>query len=173
MVILVLQAALVEMAAGPAAMVDNLHFLTSHLTFEVVLPVLLEALEMAVVAVAVLPVDPVVLAAAAEAAEADPDSMVTRAVVVAPVMQARLALTVTRDQVAQAHQQVTPVLAVMLAHQATQEQTAIPVLEPQVVELATPVQLVQTDQLEQPAIPVLERLLVTPVLAVMPEQQVM
>jgi hypothetical protein len=42
-----------------------------------------------------------------------------------------------------------------------------------VVELVIPDQLVQTDQLEQPAIPVLERLLATPVLAAMPEQQVM
>lgn len=41
------------------------------------------------------------------------------------------------------------------------------------VELVTPVQLVQTDQLAQLATPVLEPLLATPVLEVMPEQQVM
>lgn len=41
------------------------------------------------------------------------------------------------------------------------------------VELAIPVRLVQTDQLEQLAIPVQEQLLATPVLEVMPEQQVM
>jgi hypothetical protein len=153
--------------AGPPS------FSILRLTFEMVLPALRGALDLAVVAVAVLVVDSHFLVVAEVAVAVDQAMPVMLGLLVAPEVLARLALTVTLDQLARAQLLVVPVVVVARERQAMQEQTATPVLEPQVVEPEIPVQLVQTDQLAQLATPVQELQAETPALVVMPAQQVM
>jgi hypothetical protein len=119
----------------------------------------------AVVAVVALVVCHLVVAAVAVVA--DQAIPVMLVVVVAPVMQARLALTVTRDQLAQAQQLDLEEAPEVGELRATQEQLVIPVLELQVAERAIPAAQVRREQTVMLALLALALLRATPALVEM------